>query len=426
MGGGWWCVSFKSDLSRSRGPFDALSPVRTRFFPAACQDRDIHVTYPTEGSPIFQPEAPTTPRVPVRHRPPPTTPPHEIRRITRERVRGLALHGVGTCAEKDWPGARRRAVHGVRRTVTVDGYSSAHLTLLPVSIPPASTAREVTCLQDSTHASERPPAQLQRPAAPPPPPLLPRHPSSYPDLIPEEELEAFARMEELPDTKPKSMSTPEVDLKPAPSDLRGEHADGVSSMDDGANDYLSVNAYSYSGLDTPSTHGLSRSASSADVTSTFDAFGEDSFPPVDRLTMFDILENFALPQRLEKMQNAIHDNAEKLRRQRARLASRALSSKNNLVGEWRKRVPAPEEQLDKYRRRMRDSVDRLNKRWNDAKTVTMKEKISFVTAVLNIFISAYMIGGWPQFFHYWYTAQLAYVSAPPIHSSVCLADECER
>lgn len=222
--------------------------------------------------------------------------------------------------------------------------------------------------------------------------------------------------------KMKSVSSPEVDKMAAVKELDADaltpplanarDAD-TTPMDDGtfSSDYLNAGGGTANGLSTPSTPGLSRTSSSADETSGFESFGQDSFPPVDRLTMFDILENFALPQRLERMQNAIYDNAEKLRRQRARIASGALRGKNNLVGEWRKRVPAgpPEEQLDKYRRRMRDSVDRLNKRWNDAKTVTMGEKISFVTAVLNIFISGYLIGGWPQYFHYWYTAQLAYV-----------------
>ncbi|KAK5171782.1 uncharacterized protein LTR77_003418 [Saxophila tyrrhenica] len=245
------------------------------------------------------------------------------------------------------------------------------------------------------------------------------HRSSYLDLIPEEELEAYARMDDVDGpARQKSASSPEVDqlavakeagLKPPPSALKTNGDTDSTPIDSGAypNDYLSVNSSSYSGMDTPSTPGLSRTTSSSDVSSGFEGFGQDSFPPVDRLTMFDILENFALPQRLEKMQNAIHDNAEKLRRQRAKLASRAISGKN-IVGEWRKKVPAPEEQLDKYQKRMRDTVDRVNKRWNAAKTVTMKEKISFVTAVLNIFISGYLIGGWPEYFHYWYTVQLAY------------------
>lgn len=242
-------------------------------------------------------------------------------------------------------------------------------------------------------------------------------------------------MEEVDDgntKKGKSASSPEVDkldqakeqvgdsLKPPPTDAK---YNDQTPMEDGnyASDYLNAGGGSSSGMQTPLTPSLSRSSSSADVLSSgFETFGQDSFPPVDRLTMFDILENFALPQRLERMQNAIHDNAEKLRRQRARIASGALRGKDNLVGEWRKRVPSapPDQQLDKYRRRMRDSVDRLNKRWNDAKTVTMKEKISFVTAVLNIFISGYLIGGWPEYFHYWYTAQLAYVH---FHHRSCLS-----
>ncbi len=255
-------------------------------------------------------------------------------------------------------------------------------------------------------------------------PYFPGHRSSYLELIPEEELEAFARMEETPGLQPdsKSNSSPEIDrmtagsaatngLKHPPSDIQANGSPTPGVLDEHATDYLSVRSTSQSGMDTPGAD-LSRSGSGSDL-STFESFGQDSFPPVDRLTIFDILENFALPQRLERMQNAIHDNAEKLRRQRARLANKALEGKNNLVGKFTKSGArdggsgVADEQLDKYRRRMRDSVDRLNKRWKAAKTVTMKEKISFVTAVLNIFISAYLIGAFPEYFHFWYTAQLA-------------------
>lgn len=225
-------------------------------------------------------------------------------------------------------------------------------------------------------------------------------------------------MEEPPDPKPKSHSMPQVDqmasatnedhLQPVSSEAQTNN-DGITPgiLDDSSADYLVGGSSALSGRNDPPSPSHSRTGSAADL----DAFSDNFIPPVDRLTIFDILENFALPQRLERMQNAIHDNAEKLRRQRAKLASRALSGTNNLVGKWKKAGVAaqPEEQLEKYRSRMRESVDRLNKRWRTAKTVTMKEKISFVSAVLNIFISAYLIGGWPQFFHYWYTAQLAYV-----------------
>ncbi|KAF2770021.1 hypothetical protein EJ03DRAFT_326931 [Teratosphaeria nubilosa] len=259
------------------------------------------------------------------------------------------------------------------------------------------------------------------------------HGSSYLDIVPEEtsdeefeeeELRRFARMDDIDapnlSTKAKPKYQPgeldqmaaakEASLKAMASAGGATPGSKTPRFSDGeAADYLSVNSDTYDGMSTPSTPGLTRSSSATDIIGNFESFGQNDFPPVDRLTMFDILENLALPQRLEKMQNAVHNQAEKVRRQRAKLASRAASSKDVLVDEWRKRVRVrPDEQLDKYRRRMRESVDRLGKRWNNAKTVTLKEKISFVTAVLNIFISAYMIGAYPEYFHYWYTVQLAY------------------
>jgi len=263
-----------------------------------------------------------------------------------------------------------------------------------------------------TYLSPNSKAQLRRP-------YYAGHKSSYLDIIPEdisdEELERFANMDDIDAPRvTKSHSTTDLDQMAAAKEAslksppRSSRANG--GMQQEAKDYLSVTYSNGDGMYTPSTPGsvLSRSGSSSDLTGGFGSFGQSDFPPVDRLTMFDILENLALPQRLEKMQNAVHNQAEKVRRQRAKLATRALSSKNNIVDEWRKRVPmAPDERLEKYRKRMRDSVDRMSRRWNNSKTVTMKEKISFVTAVLNIFISAWMIGAFPEYFHYWYTAQLA-------------------
>ena len=132
------------------------------------------------------------------------------------------------------------------------------------------------------------------------------------------------------------------------------------------------------------------------------------FPPLDRLTVFDLLDNLALPQRLEKWQNTLSAQTEKVRRQREKLKSSGLSAKDRVVEEWRRRVPPPDEQLDKYRKRMRESVDRLGRRWHDTKAVTVREKVAFIAGVLNIFISGYLIGAHPDLFYYWFTLQLCY------------------
>ena len=134
----------------------------------------------------------------------------------------------------------------------------------------------------------------------------------------------------------------------------------------------------------------------------------EAFPPLDKLTVFDLLDNFALPQQLEKLQRNISAQTEKVRRQRDALKTRSSATKQRVVEEWRKRVPTADEQLDRYRRKMRQSVDKLGKRWNDTKAVTVREKVSFICGVLNVLISGFLIGGHPQLFHYWYTLQLLY------------------
>jgi len=156
----------------------------------------------------------------------------------------------------------------------------------------------------------------------------------------------------------------------------------------------------------PSPDSLSRNASFSNKSSYQDDW--EAFPPIERLTIFDLFDNLALPQRLETWQNKLTAQTVKVRRQREKLTSSGRTAKDRVVEEWRRRLPPPDEQLDKYRKRMRDSVDRLGTRWNDTKAVTAREKLSFIAGVLNVFISGYLIGALPEYFYYWFTAQLCY------------------
>lgn len=109
---------------------------------------------------------------------------------------------------------------------------------------------------------------------------------------------------------------------------------------------------------------------------------------MERLGVFDLLDNFALPERLEKLQRNISAQTDKVRRQRDVLKSRGsyigTATKQRVVEEWRRRVPPADEQLDRYRKRMRESVDRLGRRWNDTKAVTLREKVAFICGVMNV------------------------------------------
>ncbi|KAF2756311.1 hypothetical protein EJ05DRAFT_477483, partial [Pseudovirgaria hyperparasitica] len=154
---------------------------------------------------------------------------------------------------------------------------------------------------------------------------------------------------------------------------------------------------------------LSRTTSFSGISSYQDDVENTVFPPLERLTVFDFLENLALPSRLENLQTSVSNRAEKVRRvPLQRLKSTGLIAKDRIVDEWRRRVPPPEEQLSKYRKRVGQSVERLSKRWSDSKAVTWREKISFISGVLNVFISGYLVGALPEWFHLWYSAQILY------------------
>lgn len=134
----------------------------------------------------------------------------------------------------------------------------------------------------------------------------------------------------------------------------------------------------------------------------------EAFPPLDRVTLVDLLDNLALPQRFERWQNTISVQTEKVQRHREKFKSSSWSAKDRVIEEWRRRLPPPDEQLQKYRKRMRESVERLGTRWNDTKSVTAREKLSFIAGVLNIFISGYLIGAHSELFYLWFTVQLCY------------------
>ncbi|KAI0472171.1 hypothetical protein GGR56DRAFT_657231 [Xylariaceae sp. FL0804] len=134
----------------------------------------------------------------------------------------------------------------------------------------------------------------------------------------------------------------------------------------------------------------------------------DSFPPLDRLTFLDLLDNFTLPQQLDKLQKGISAQTAKVRKSRAALKARGEEARSRMVEQWRRRVPSADEQLERYRKRMKQNVERLGTQWHDAKVITLREKVSFICGVLNVFVSGYLIGAYPEWFHLWYTAQLLY------------------
>ncbi len=157
---------------------------------------------------------------------------------------------------------------------------------------------------------------------------------------------------------------------------------------------------------TSESCGLSRNPSFSGSSSHHDEW--DPLPPLERLTVLDLLDNFALPLQLEKLQKGISAHTQKVRRSRDALKTKSQVAKDRMVEEWRRRVPPAEVQLERYRKSMKLSVEKLGTRWNDTKVITAREKFSFICGVMNIFISGYLLGGHPELFHVWYGILLIY------------------
>lgn len=216
-------------------------------------------------------------------------------------------------------------------------------------------------------------------------------------------------LSEMADPKPINIPGKQPDV-PSSADSDGVYIpdlDGPPSLSSSPPEHAVTDTPNF-GPTTPSfgSPKLSRNNSF----SASSSYQEDweAFPPLDRLSVLDILDNFALPQQLEKLQRGLSAQTQKVRKSRDVIKNRSQMARERMVDEWRRRVPSAEEQLDRYRKRMRMSVDKLGKQWNDTKAITLREKVSFICGVLNIFLTGYLMGAYPEYMHLWYSAQVLY------------------
>lgn len=105
------------------------------------------------------------------------------------------------------------------------------------------------------------------------------------------------------------------------------------------------------------------------------------------------------------------EGSDHLRQEQYEVLTDGLSTKPSIPGDGESSSPVNGPNLlDMVRRiNMHDNLNRLVRAWNSTETITLREKILFICGVFNILLSGYIIGGYPQYFHYWYTAQLIYL-----------------
>ncbi|KAI5795629.1 hypothetical protein EDC01DRAFT_652968 [Geopyxis carbonaria] len=150
----------------------------------------------------------------------------------------------------------------------------------------------------------------------------------------------------------------------------------------------------------PGSPVLTRTHSTASTSSmSQDSEEWEIFPPLDKLTIFDFLDQLALPERLEKVNRTVLVQRDNLKKQRDRVKKQYQEQKEKIM----KRTD-----IEKYRQKYSGSVDRILDKWNDTRVVSVKEKISFVVGVSNVFITGFLIGGYPDWVHIWYSLQMVY------------------
>lgn len=161
-----------------------------------------------------------------------------------------------------------------------------------------------------------PPRHLQRPSHR-------RTPSSL-EIVPED-------LPVMSNPDPKSRSEPQLGLSELTDPMPGDAAHAGAALPGESSRPRPVPA---------STPGLSRSNSFSN--SSYHEDSEDDtafFPPVERLTMFDFVENLALAQRFEKLQTKLKNQVK----------NRGIT-RDRVVDEWRRRVPTEGEQLERDRK----------------------------------------------------------------------------
>lgn len=129
------------------------------------------------------------------------------------------------------------------------------------------------------------------------------------------------------------------------------------------------------------TRSHSSASSSSSIAHNNDSDDWEMFLPLDQLTIFDYLDQFALPQRLEKINRTYLVQKDRVKRGFEQTKAKAIHKKDV--------------ELEKYLKKYNKNLDKLLERWDDSKVVSTREKISFVVGVSNVFITGFLIGAHP-------------------------------
>lgn len=137
--------------------------------------------------------------------------------------------------------------------------------------------------------------------------------------------------------------------------------------------------------DSSDSSSHNRSGSTSSLSSFVDADWEFQ-TPIERLTVFDFLDNLALPQTIEKINRAVIMRRESFKRSTEKVKREYEKQKTRVINNI---------EIEKFKTKYSEGVDKLLVRWNDTKVISAREKAAFVVGVSNIFITGFLVGGYP-------------------------------
>lgn len=123
--------------------------------------------------------------------------------------------------------------------------------------------------------------------------------------------------------------------------------------------------------DSGTTPRLSRSGSfSSASASDYDW----EFPPIEKLTTFDFLDNLALPQAIERINRQVVMRTESFLKSTEKVKEQYEKQKNRVINNI---------EFEKYKQKYQDGLDKLMEKWGDTK-VSKPCKRDFFTGLLGL------------------------------------------
>ncbi|KAK0553677.1 hypothetical protein OC845_001149, partial [Tilletia horrida] len=145
----------------------------------------------------------------------------------------------------------------------------------------------------------------------------------------------------------------------------------------------------------------SSSAASSESLTDSSGFGTAS-GPVLSAPITDLIETF-WESRLDLVDRRWKEYREGIKRE-----ARARVQRTKEKALSRAEVKAMEKEVVKLRKKASERVDRLGKQWRDAKTVRLRDKVSFVVGVLNLVTTSLLINSRPDLIPLVYSIQCTF------------------